>query len=374
MNALLLLLLALLPAAPAGGGVLSFQQESDTDQQIPCLELLGYHTLVQKYRKGQDLSVEAIGEWKGKRIHDAVAACATYANVMRALHKAAVMMHTDAALRLSAPGEALAAMQQLDAASWLLMKAGPQLRPYASQWYVATARMLRERNWLGEAEQVLEWGRERLPQDAAVFYESGALEELLAADTSLPERISTSPRGLAATVDSRAHSPLDRRDVTTLKERRTGRLNSAARWLQASLGAEPSNATAHLHLGRVQTLRNDHAAARRELQQASTSSDPGIGYLARLFTGALEERLHRAEAAEQAYRDAIEWFPRGQAAYVALSATLQRAGRLDEARDVLGRMLRVDRRSGGEPWWFYFYETGDVVRARFNRLRTEARP
>ena len=109
------------------------------------------------------------------------------------------------------------------------------------------------------------------------------------------------------------------------------------------------------------------------LRQAAASQDPAIAYLAFLFIAALHEREGALDASAEAYRAAIARFPMGQAAYIALSAVLQRSGHADESRDVLGRVVDAAVASRREPWWSYLAEHRSVNVERFDQLRQEAR-
>ena len=122
-------------------------------------------------------------------------------------------------------------------------------------------------------------------------------------------------------------------------------LNDAAAWLREALERDATMLIARLHLGRVETLRANEKDGLVHLERVlSATTDPATAYLAALFSGAAHERLRRPEAAEASYRQAIERFPAGQAAYVALSELLQRSGKADESRAVLHSLLDAKAR------------------------------
>jgi hypothetical protein len=131
---------------------------------------------------------------------------------------------------------------------------------------------------------------------------------------------------------------------------------------------------ARLHLGRVETLRDKEKDGLAHLEQVfSATGDAGAAYLAALFSGAAHERLRRPDAAEASYRRAIERYPAGQAAYIALSEILQRTGRPVESRAVLHSLLETKAGSVGEPLWWYLVDPPGVSDERLAGLRREVR-
>jgi tetratricopeptide (TPR) repeat protein len=288
------------------------------------------------------------------------------------------MVHTDMALDLMERADTATALMHLDIADQLLKKAGPDVRAHVSRWYQAVAGYIRSRNWLPAAEQFLASGRERWQRDPVVLYESGTLQELLAGDTSMPRLADApDPASRAATVrmgPAPVTAPLTAAVLDDVKRHRLSRLDRAAGWLEDALEVDPSNELAALHLGRVQTLRNRHAAALELLGRASRSSDPALAYLGLLFTAALHERQGRPEDALQAYGGAIARYAHGQAAHIGMSALLQRTGRGDQSRALLGLVVDAIRSSRRDPWWSYLNEPSPAALVRIDALRREVRP
>jgi tetratricopeptide (TPR) repeat protein len=339
--------------------------------------LRAYHAAVADYRRGRDGALARVESWDRRRVQQVLAAVGTARDEARpwdsARFKAAAMMHTDVALRLLGRAEIEAALPHVDAAGRLLKMAGPDLRSYSSRWHQAVARVLRVRNLLPVAEAFLEAARDRQPQDAGILYESGVLQEALATDTVIPiviTLVNLEPAPSAASAPARR---LDRDVVDEMKRRRAARLNRAAAWLRESLARDSANALARLHLGRVQMLREEDDDALKLLNAVSRSDDPVTAYLATLFAGGLRERQGRLDAAAQAYREAIERLPSSHAAYVALSAVLQRTGRGDESREVLRRAVDGVEHSRREPLWSYLVEPASIAAERLDPLRQEAR-
>ena len=344
-------------------------------------ELRHYHDMILDYRRGGADVVDRLLAWEIKRFGRILAAIEGTNDETRPWEptrfKAAAMVHTDAALRLIDRSNMNAAVSHLDAASQLLGKGGADLRPYAARWYQAAARLLQDRGSRPLVEQFLETARTRLPNDSMVLFESGTLHERMARDGVLPTVVYApdlrAPPANSEAREDASNRRITREDVDNLKRRRVEHLNRAAAFLRQSVAADDSNMLARLHLGRVESLRQKHDEALTVLRQAAASQDPAIAYLAFLFIAALHEREGSLEASAEAYRAAIARFPRGHAAYVALSAVLQRSGHADESRDVLRRAVDAAVASRREPWWSYLAEHRSVNVERFDQLRREAR-
>jgi tetratricopeptide (TPR) repeat protein len=365
--------------APSSGSPQILPGEVERDRAKSELRL--YHEIILDYRRGSADVVARLLAWDTRRFGRILTAIEGTNDETRPWEpirfKAAAMVHTDAALRLVERSNMEAALSHLDAASQLLEKGGAELRPYAARWYQAAAHLLQDRGSILLVEQFLDSARTRLPNDSMVLFESGTLHERMASDNVLPTVVSAPDlRAPPPTADAREEAPIrriTRDDVDNLKRRRIAHLNRAAVFLRQSVAADDSNMLARLHLGRVESLRQKNDEALTLLRQAAASQDPAIAYLAFLFTGALYERQGSLPASADAYRAAIDRFPRGHAAYIALSAVLQRSGYADESRAVLGRVVDAAVASRREPWWSYLAEHRSVNVERFDQLRQEAR-
>ena len=294
----------------------------------------------------------------------------------RDLFEAAVMLHTDAALALTENrSEDSTSLEpvlfHVDVAGQLLKLAASRwdIHGFASRWYVAVARVLRDRNWITTAERHLEFGRNRLPNDPGTLYESATLAELFATATQLPGAQPQDPRGATRAVQRDTWSGVQ---FGQLRQRRAGYLNRAASWLDQSL-ERVDDPLARLHLGRIQMLLKNPDDAERQLRAALTSPDESTAYLARLFIGALYERQHRLIDALEAYRSADERFPLQQSASIAQSELLRRLDRGDEARAVLQRLLDSNSGERDDPWVRYFFERPGMADARLDEIRQTVR-
>ena len=345
-------------------------------------ELRQYHGLIDEYRRGSGDVVKEVARWDRKRLQRLLASADTTRDDMRpwgsVRFKTAVMIHTDAALDLMDRAETgtETAFLQLDVAGQLLMKAGQDVRGHVGPWHQAVAGRLRNRNWMPLAERFLAAGRDRWPQDPLVLYESGTLQELLAGDTSVPTVVNAdygSRFPSVATAPRPSSAPITAGAIDEVKRQRLSRLARAAGWLQESLDRDPANEQTRLHLGRVEMLRNQHAKALELLGQVSRSDNAAAAYLGLLFTAALHERAGRDDEARQAYGGAIARHQLNQAAYLGLSALLQRTGQGDQSRSLLRGVVDAARASRREPWWTYFHEPSAVALARLEEFRRDVR-
>ena len=339
-------------------------------------DLRKYHALLNAYRDGDDDSVTQIVGWDWKRLEEAIGALGSTLDIRQAeviaRVKIAAMLHTDAALRFP-DTESLARAFHLGLAGRLLLRGEPWLHAFSREWYATVARVLRERLLLFEAEPFLQRGRERVPGDGTLLFESALLQEHIATFAAFDREAPSPDR---SPLDSRKFSSpapdFDRDRNHRLAERRNS-LNRAAEWLDAALKLDPSSIDASLHLGRVQMLRGNEKEALRLLQGVNGASDASAAYLAALFIGAIHERSKRLDVAEEMYRKAIKGLPSGHSGHVALSQVLQRLGRGDESRAVLTRLVSMPRDAATDPWWWYLADRPGELRARLNALRASVR-
>ena len=154
------------------------------------------------------------------------------------------------------------------------------------------------------------------------------------------------------------------------------RLDQAERWLRISLRSDGSNVMARLHLGRVQMMRRANDEALELLRGvAESTTDRATAYLAAMFTGGAARTrrpAHRGHprVSSRRSRDSGQ----GHSAYLALSGVLQRAGRGDESRAVLVKLLTENPDTRREPWSWYFIEPAAITRERLEAVRREGRP
>lgn len=356
-------------AVPANGQSAQDEWELRKREQAKA-DVVRYHAMIDAYAAGDERKgVEALLRWNRARLDPVLARVSgredPFSPWQPRRYGLAAMLHTDAALHLSgdlATTESFAYVE--DASRMWRMGTGlhpTAVRPLAQRWYAALSRYLRDRRALHAADRLLSIGREHLPRDPVLLYESGTLSESFATDFAL-----------SATIVATGTRPDLSFDASF--KRRAGRLNDAARWLREAAALDPGNDMLGLHLGRVQALRLEDEEALAILGAVlDRTDDDATAYLAAIFMGGVWRRQQRLEEAASAYRAAIARFSIGHAAYVGLSEVLQRAGRGDEAREVLRNLLAGSGGPTREPHWWYQFEPPGIADERLDAFRKEIR-
>lgn len=364
-------------AASPWGKAYAQQIVTSEERERRASELKRYRAVVDSYRAGEDTAVKTILSWDVKRIDAIVSLVDTTQDPTRPWTKneltAAAMLHTDAALELLSRDEQRVAFE-LDYGGRLLQKAGPDVHAFSRGWYSRVVRTLRTDVLFAIAERFLENGRKRLPNDAALLYESGLLYEHIATFAVYLAPIDP-PTGAVPRPGSALQSHTDPgqrvgRHPAVIEQQRA--LARAAEWLAGSLALDRSNELVSLHLARVQMLRGDPGAS-KALERLTRVPDPSTAYLAAMFLGAMDTRKGRHGAAEVQYRTALLQLPGAQSAQVALSETLQKLGRGDEARDVVRGLVEGPLDGSMDPWWLYLSDAPDDLRRQLAALRGKAR-
>jgi hypothetical protein len=354
------------------------------DPTIAQSNLTAYQRLLRRYGSADATAIDTLLSWDRDALHDAVTLINSSYAAARPWPvkyvKAAVLMHTEGTLRLlmkSKTDDDLA--YQLDMGSRVLVRgadpflaqsdfaAAPhhaEVRAFASRWHVAVSRLLRDRTRFNAARNFLTLGRERLPGDPAVLFESGTMEEFAA----------THP-GQTFSRDMAGHMSFPYGDsvVTGLLTRHEQQLADAARWLRESVTHDPACVEAQLHLGRVLMLLGRDDESLRLLDKVVSAGPAAMTYLGWMFRGAIGERRNALDVARQAYSQAIAANPEAQSAAVALSQVLQRQGRGDDSRTLLDQLLTRSTPTS-DPWWTYFFEPSTRAMERMQALFTEVDP
>jgi tetratricopeptide (TPR) repeat protein len=371
---ILLVLSLLLSSAPAHARQVVTTEE---EREHRAAEMKGYRALVDGYRTGDKTAVPGILQWEPKRLEAIVAIVGTSDDPSRLWTadqlRTATMLHTDAALDRLYEDERRVGFE-LHVASRLLQKGGSPLHAFGRDWYSVVSRTLRSVALFTVAERFLEDGRKRQPNDAALLYETGLLQEHTAtfaafiAQLDIP--VGPLPRPGGPLQSQGPLTSLAGAHPSVAEARRA--LRSAAEWFQDALALDNSVELAQLHLGRVQMLRGDRQAPKL-LERLTTSLNADTAYLATMFLAAAEARNERLGASERWYRAAIAKLPSAQSAYVGLSETLLKLGRGDESRATLRTLLERPANSVTEPWWWYLSDPGDELRRRLSALRDRVR-
>lgn len=365
---------SLAPASAYARQVVTTEEE----REQWAAELKRYRAVVNTYRTGDNTAVKTILAWDTKRLDAIVAAVDTTNDATRPWTieqlKAAAMLHTDAAHDRLYEDERRVGIE-LDLAGRLLQKAGPEVHGFSRDWYSILTRTLRSVALFTVAEHFLENGRKRQPHDAVLLYESGLLHEHIATFAAFLAQVeapSGPPPRPGGALQSHAEAGTRVGGHPSVGEQRRA-LNSAAEWLRDSLIADASSELAQLHLGRVQMLRGNRDASKLLERLAGSAADSSTAYLATMFLAAMDARNARHASAENRYRAAIDKLPSSQSAYVGLSETLQKLGRGEESREVLGRLLVRPANAVTEPWWWYLSDPADDLRHGLAALRAAVR-
>jgi tetratricopeptide (TPR) repeat protein len=142
---------------------------------------------------------------------------------------------------------------------------------------------------------------------------------------------------------------------------------------QASL-ADSTNPEARLRTAYVNLQENKGEQAADVLEELleTVSLDLRTAYLARLFLGTVLDRSGRHEEAAARLREAVALVPAGQAAQLALAASLHAHGRVLEAAAATDRSL-TGALEPADPWSSYGLGQFWLVEPALRALRDEAR-
>jgi tetratricopeptide (TPR) repeat protein len=208
------------------------------------------------------------------------------------------------------------------------------------QVWLLSIWLLQLRLDLKELEMLLLKARQAFPGDALVLLASGAYHEVQARPYLLLEASEGRQGNLAA----------------WRREERTWRLKNAADGYREAITVDATLAEARLRLGRVLALEGRLDEAHIELARAAElTSDARWRYLASLFRAAAYEAGGKADAAQPAYRAALELWPASQAARMGLSRSHAERGDWAEARRELDGLPPpgTELADRADPWWAY---------------------
>jgi tetratricopeptide (TPR) repeat protein len=332
-----------------------------------------YTGLVQRYRAGDRGAVaepfppeKALYEVSAlQRLAEAARRCPSCPERVRYEafpFEAAVLLHTD---------RALARIEQYDPAGPAEMEVAPKLvavmpaarrAAFEPRWVRAAALALSKSGQWDIALALLEPARERYAPEPLLDLARGAILESKAwvADEP-PEQVEVPAPGAGRLKVWRAK-----------REARQG-LSEAERSYRAALALRPELAQARIRLGRILYLLGKPREATAELQAAAkAATDAADRYLAHLFLGRARESTGDWAAAIAEYEEATRAEPDGQAAAVALSYALHRAGRGRDSVEALRNGVdRAGRRRVVDPWWPYLAGQCEDSDALLDALRAE---
>jgi tetratricopeptide (TPR) repeat protein len=206
-------------------------------------------------------------------------------------------------------------------------------------WYRATAAWMQSREDYDTVH--LNRAREIFPADPVILFLSGTQAETYAAPhIQSAVRSSVVPAAVTFAVGS------DRAE-----------LHQAESFFRRALTLDPVLPELHLRFGHVLSLLERHADAAKELRDALASEDEAVlRYYGQLFLGAVEESLGHADAAREAYAEAVALYPTAQSPHIALSALARRHGDRATALREMQTVFELERTESepDDPWWRYY--------------------
>jgi predicted Zn-dependent protease len=134
-------------------------------------------------------------------------------------------------------------------------------------------------------------------------------------------------------------------------------LRQAEGFFRRALTVDPALPELHLRFGHVLSLLERHAEAAKELRDALASEEEAVlRYYGQLFLGAAEESLGHADAAREAYAEAVALYPTAQSPHIALSALARRRGDRATALREMQTVFELERAESepDDPWWTYY--------------------
>jgi tetratricopeptide (TPR) repeat protein len=328
-----------------------------------------YQAVVRRYASGdREGAVAELSSWPDSRIRGEVPILnrdwerslflgdAMNPDVWREIPvKAALMLHTDCALRARREGRS---SKLHEAAAWSIahtLKDHPTYRSFARRWYETYAELALDDYRQGQALDWAERGLADFPDSAELHLVVGSIDELQAVQAA-----QGAPPALRSEL-------LPRQEIQQ-------HLEAARQALRAAIATDPSLAEAHLRLGRVAWRLGEAAEARAALQAALARSTGGrTAFLAHLFAGRVDEDAGLLHEAASSYEAAVAIDSRAQSARLALSHARLRLGESAVARREVEETLRsADHRQEMDPFWRYPWGPAVGVEDRLEALRLEA--
>lgn len=293
-----------------------------------------YRALIEAYHNGDSSAVTRMLRWdpadSALVVHILNSQAERAGRHPQWQYLAAAMLHTDVALEEAARGAGSQVSPNLEFAADIIARAGKAMEAFGVRWYEGVGRWLRVHERVPDSYRLIAAAPEPIRQQPPVAYELGVAAEFLAL-----ANLNLQPSGGGA----------------------SRYLSDAEHALRRVVNVEAADYVAGLHLARVLLLHGRRSDAQAEARRiASAAPDGPTAYVALLLAGAVDERDGRLQAARESYQRAIDRYPRGQHAYIALAEVLTRSGDAVAAREVLQRRLSSLAASGEpvvEPWWYF---------------------
>ena len=338
-----------------------------------------YEALLRQYAAGdREAATTEIASWPERRLRDAVRAASSLAasaalcprgDCVAALQwsrfpvAAALMLHTDASIRLRAAGASPKLHESAAAEFAKLAHADPARRTFVRNWYAAMAlRAQAEVRW----SDALDWAERGLktdPDAVDLLLVVASVEEVLASQTSSPPTVNIFDAGARRL----------RTAIALGRDKRT-HLERAREAVRVAVGEATDRDDAGVRLGRIAWKLGDMAEARASLERVLARGVAGpASYLAHLFLGRVYEDEDRLEDAARSYEAASAVETRNQTARLALSHLRLLQGDATRARQELESAIRpAGFRRPKDPFWLYPWGASDEAEARLEALRRES--
>ncbi len=336
-----------------------------------------YRALVDEHRTTPRAeALDAVTRWSPDELRRTASAVAAEPGAPRERRWAAVLLHTDAAIRADAQGAVDAARVQRALARELVAggRGGRDDADFERLWFHAMGDLELERARVKEAVELFDALVERYPREAESHLALGRAHELglyllsLIVRQSLAEQPDLTSEGfdMFRYQRSRGGGP-----VATAEE---SHRRSALESYRAALRLEPALLEARLRLGRVLWLDGKLDEAVRELKAVADGPSADGRQLACLFLSRVEDERGRPEAALAHARAAVEARPQWQSGRLALADLLRRAGEPEQATRTALAALSPEGPASPDGWLRYNLGAHDRAALVLQAMRAMVRP
>jgi len=343
-------------------------------------DLDAYRALARRFAQGEvDGAAAELATWTPERELDAVddlirqKPSADPQEEARKQFEAAAVLEADQAFRAMRASGPQAGEFHLDAGRRLLraLHTWPrtEIEAFERHWYLAVGATLTTHGALDRAWVDIDAGLHMFPADARLRLAAGIIAEA----------------GLAFGVQTVA-VPGSYETLRTLGGRRTTvartiSLPKPEQDYRTALELDGTLVEARLRLGRLLTLKGDHARAATELTRVVTdTTEPDMIFLGHLFLGRLRLSDGDLTMAQVEFDAARASHPRWPTSYIALSELADRRGDPSAALGYVEAMETLERerhRGGGvddDPWRSYSPGGGRLATLAVQWLMQEIRP
>ncbi len=336
------------------------------------LALVGGHRATPR---AEDL--DALARIPPRELKKTVAAVSLDAGCAFDCRRAAVVLHTDAALSRLRAGDVRAADEQRGLAIELLggLEGAPDAADFERLFYHTLGDQELSLWHVAEAIERFDALVKAYPQDAEARLARGRADEfglyLLGMVAQAPRtqqgEMSSSTFELNRYQRSRAGAPVASGPETYRR--------SAIECYREALRLEPKLVEAQLRLGHVLWLDGKTDEAVRELAAVAGGSSPEARQLAHLLLSRIEDERGRLKDALAHAEAAVAARPLWQSGRLALADLLRRTGQPEEARLTVAQTVAVpDDRASEDGWLRYNLGAGERAAATLQALRAMVHP